>query len=162
TVTVAFSTADGTAHAPGDYAGTSQTVVFAPGQTGQTVLVPVVDDTLPEANETVHLSLPSPSGANLGTPSAPTLTILADEPPPVLSFSQAVYQVNEGVGSAVITAVLSQPSGQAVLAHYASANGSATAPADYAAVSGTLSFAPGQTSRTFTVPIVADAVPEWT
>jgi hypothetical protein len=43
---------------------------------------------------------------------------------------------------------------------YSTANGTATAGSDYTAVSGTLTFPPGQTSRTFTVPIINDALKE--
>ena len=39
---------------------------------------------------------------------------------------------------------------------YASANGTATAGSDYTAVSGTLNFAPGELSKTITVPIIND------
>src|SRR5256885_12670808 len=43
---------------------------------------------------------------------------------------------------------LSNASYQTITVHYASANGTATAPSDYTAVSGTLTFAPGQTAKT--------------
>ena len=33
-------------------------------------------------------------------------------------------------------------------------------PSDYGAVSGTLTFTPGQTSRTIAIPVVGDTVPE--
>ena len=39
---------------------------------------------------------------------------------------------------------------------YASADGTAVAPGDYTGVSGTLSFAPGQTSRTVDVDVSGD------
>jgi len=44
--------------------------------------------------------------------------------------------------------------------NYATTNGTATAPADYTSVSGTLSFAPGETSKSFTVPVVNDSLNE--
>ena len=47
-----------------------------------------------------------------------------------------------------------------VSVHYATANGTATAPADYAAASGTLDFAPGETSKTVTVAVKGDALDE--
>lgn len=42
------------------------------------------------------------------------------------------------------------------------ANGTATEPSDYTAVSGTLTFSPGQTTRTIVVPVNGDTEPEAT
>jgi hypothetical protein len=68
--------------------------------------------------------------------------------------------VNEAAGSATFTVTQSAPSPSAVSVHYATANGTATAGADYTATSGTLTFAPGQTSKQVVVPIVNDTVDE--
>ena len=54
------------------------------------------------------------------------------------------------------TVTLSSASTQPVTVAYATANGTATAGIDYAATSGTLTFAPGQTSETITVPVLTD------
>lgn len=71
-----------------------------------------------------------------------------------------------GAGNATTTAVftigLSQPSTQAVTVQYATTNGTAIAGSDYTAVSGTVTFAPGETSRTVAVPVVRDLVAEST
>ncbi len=76
-----FATANGTATAGSDYTAVSQTVAFAPGQTSKTVSIPITDDRLHEANETVLLSLSSPSaGAKLGTPNTAMLTIVDNDP----------------------------------------------------------------------------------
>jgi Calx-beta domain len=62
-VSVDYSTADGTAVAGSDYLATSGTLVFAAGQTTQTVLVRTLDDanTAPTETFTLNLSNPSPS-----------------------------------------------------------------------------------------------------
>ena len=62
-VTVSFSTADGTAAAPGDYTALAGTVTFAPGETRKTVAVAVRSDALTEPPETFTLSLSAPAGA---------------------------------------------------------------------------------------------------
>lgn len=43
---------------------------------------------------------------------------------------------------------------------YGTANGTATAPGDYAARTGTLTFAPGETAKTVTVPVQGDTLVE--
>jgi hypothetical protein len=48
--------------------------------------------------------------------------------------------------------------GKAVTVGYATTDGTATAPADYTATSGTLTFAPGETAKTVTVAVVGDTV----
>lgn len=65
-------------------------------------------------------------------------------------------RVKEGNTNALFVVRLSSSSQQAVTVNYATANGSAKAPADYTAKSGTLTFAPGETSKTVAVAIRGD------
>ena len=59
------------------------------------------------------------------------------------------------------TVTLSGASGKTVTVDYATADGTATSPADYTSAAGTVSFAPGIITRTFTVPIVGDTLDEF-
>ena len=65
-----------------------------------------------------------------------------------------------GTTNATFTVTLSAASGQTVTVDYATADGTATAPADYTATPGTLTFAPGQTTKTVTVPVIGDTLDE--
>jgi hypothetical protein len=73
TVTVQYTTADGTATAGSDYVATSGTLTFTPGQTTQPVSVSVIGDLVQEPNETFFLNLSSSvnaiiaDGQGLGT-----------------------------------------------------------------------------------------------
>jgi hypothetical protein len=81
--------------------------------------------------------------------------------PPALSVDDVA--VVEGTGSATpatFAVRLSSVAAQPVTVSYATANGTATAPGDYAAASGVLTFAPGTTARTAVVSVVGDAVVE--
>ncbi|MFO0846567.1 MAG: Calx-beta domain-containing protein, partial [Gemmataceae bacterium] len=66
TITVDYSTADGTALADSDYATTTRTLTFAPGQTSRTILVPTINDDLPELPDTFTVTLSNASGAIIG------------------------------------------------------------------------------------------------
>ena len=95
--------------------------------------------------------------------------ILADDWNTVLAnkvAKLAPIQFSFGTGNAQTTAMftvtLSQASAQMVTVQYATANGTATAGNDYSAISGTLTFAPGETSKTIAVPVARDLVAEAT
>ncbi|WP_233223390.1 Calx-beta domain-containing protein [Amycolatopsis sp. CA-128772] len=73
--------------------------------------------------------------------------------------------VTEGSGGAPVPAtftvsLLGGAGPNPVSVHYATANGTATAPADYQAASGDVTFAPGETSKPVTVPVDPDTVDE--
>jgi hypothetical protein len=88
---------------------------------------------------------------------------IGDLPPvtiPKAQFSSAVYTVDEGSGTATITVLLSAVSDRTVTVDYATSGGTAAPGSDYGAASGTLTFNPGVTSRTFSVGIVDDTVDE--
>jgi hypothetical protein len=79
-------------------------------------------------------------------------------PPPSLAVNDV--SLNENAGNATFTVNLSAASGQSVTFNYATADGTASAPADYAATSGSVAFNPGQTSKTISVPIIDDTINE--
>ena len=80
TVTVNYATiTGGTATAGSDYTATSGTLTFAPGETSKTFTIPITNDTVVDSNETVKLSLTSPTNAVLGTPASATLTIIDND-----------------------------------------------------------------------------------
>jgi hypothetical protein len=82
-------------------------------------------------------------------------------PPPALTTTDLLVAEGTGNGlSATFTVTLSDAVPQTVTVAYATANVTATAGADYAAASGTLTFPPGVTSRTVTVAIVPDSLDE--
>jgi hypothetical protein len=155
-LSVRYATSDGTAVAGTDYTSASGTLSFAAGVVSRTFTVPVTNDTVGEANETVYLALSSPVGAAVGTRGSAWLTITDDEP--VVQLSATAYTVSEGGETATITVVRTGRAPFAV--QYATADGTATAGSDYTTSSGVLSFAAGVTSRSFEVPIASDTLDE--
>ena len=84
-------------------------------------------------------------------------------PPPspgVFHFSEATYAIGENQATATITVTRSVGTAGEVTVDYATSDGSATAGEDYTPSSNTLTFGPGEASKTFTVPIADDASPE--
>ncbi|NCR53510.1 MAG: hemolysin [Microcystis aeruginosa L211-07] len=75
TVSVNYATANGTATAGSDYTAIIGTLTFAPGVTSQVLNIPILNDSLNEADETFTLTLSSPTNAALGTQTAATTTI---------------------------------------------------------------------------------------
>ncbi len=75
-----------------------------------------------------------------------------------LQFDYSTYSVREGDGSATITVTRTDGSDGEVTVDYATSDGTATEGSDYTATatSGTLTFADGETSKTFTIPIIDD------
>jgi CSLREA domain-containing protein len=86
--------------------------------------------------------------------------VMVTASPGTLQFSAATYSVNENGVNATITVTRTVGSYGAVSVQYATSNGTAAAGADYTATSGTLSFANGETSKTFNVSLLDDALDE--
>jgi hypothetical protein len=156
-VTVDNATADGSAKAPGDYAAATGTLTFAAGELSKQVAVAVVGETLDELHETYSLDLLNPVGATLGDPRGAG-TILDNDPQVSLSVDD-VSAAEEGP-SATFTLSLSRESGKIVTVDYATGDGTAAAPSDYAARNGTIIFMAGETSKTVSIALVHDALVE--
>src|SRR6266508_3674063 len=83
------------------------------------------------------------------------------EPPVHISIGDAtVTEGSSGTVNATFDVTLSQISSQTVTVDYATANVTATAPDDYLAASGTLTFQPGRTTRPVAVTVNGDTIDE--
>ena len=159
-VTVVFATANGTATAGSDYATTSGTLTFAPGETSKTINVAVNGDTLSEFNESFTVNLTGAVNANV-TASSATGTITNDDQPPGLSIGDVTLtEGNAGTKNFTFTVSLAQASGVPITVDFATGGGNATAGTDYTATSGVLTFAAGETSKSITVLVNGDLVNE--
>ena len=160
---VDFTTVDGTATvADNDYTANSGTLTFGAADTMMQLTVLVNGDTTFEPDEafTVHLS--NAMSATI-TDADGTGTIQNDDPQPVgMSINDVfVSEPTAGTSTAVFTVTLAAPAASTVTVDYATADGTATAPADYVAIPPTqLMFTPGQTSNTISVTVNADAITE--
>ena len=160
-VSVQYATHDVTAKAGQDYTAATGTFSFASGETSKTFNIPINDDSLAESSETITLLLSNATGGALyGTPSAATVTISDNDLPGTFVFDAATYNVSEGAGSLAVTVSRSGGVSDGIKVNYATTDGTAKAGQDYTAASGTLTFAAGETSKTFNIPIADDALAE--
>ncbi len=80
TVTVDYRTVDGSATAGADYITQSGTLTFAPGETRKSVTINILDDNLPESNETFGFAIDNiTGGASLLAPQNAEITIVDNE-----------------------------------------------------------------------------------
>ncbi|NJN66639.1 MAG: hypothetical protein HC884_07930 [Chloroflexaceae bacterium] len=75
---------------------------------------------------------------------------------PTVQFDRERYEVDEMAGTATVTVTLSNASAETVLVDYLTGDDTAMAGSDYTTVSGTLTFAPGEMSQSFEVPILVN------
>jgi len=150
---VNYHTADGSATAGVDYQATNGTLVFAPGQRTNTLLVPVIASPLYKTNQTFQLLLDNPTNAILLTPAA-TATILDDAAAPVASINDvAVLVAANGQSNVTFTLSLSAAAAVPVIVQVEAISGTAQAywqkgPLPY-------SFAPGVTTQAVNVTFLA-------
>ncbi len=160
-VTFDIATANGTATAGVDYVANNLTGQTIPaGNSTYTFTVQGNGDALNEPSETFFVNVTNVTGAVV-VDGQGVGTIVNDDPLPSLSINDVtVIEGNAGTVNAVFTVTLSAASGQTVAVNYATADGTAVAPGDYTANTGTLNFTPGQVTRTITVLVNGETVPE--
>jgi hypothetical protein len=155
-VTVDYASTNGSAMAGSDYQAASDTLTIPAGQTTGTITVLVNGDRSAEPDETLFVNL---TGATNGfiTDSQATGTIVDDEPRISVSDVARLEGKNRQTTLFVFTVTLSAAFDQPVTMSFATANGSATTSNnDYVAKTGTLTFAPGETSKTITIEVKGD------
>ena len=157
-VTVDYATASGSALDTDDYTATSGSLTFTSGQMSKSISVPIVQDALSEDSETFTLDLSNPSGAPVTAPQG-TGSISDDDPDPSFSVNDvSIVEGAAGTASATFTLTLSAAAGRETEVDVATNDVTATAGTDYTSTSSTLTFAPGETSKSFAVPVAGDLV----
>jgi hypothetical protein len=160
-VTVDYATADGTAedeNGGGDYVADTATLTFTEGETVKSIPITVNGDSLDEDDESFSVTLSNETNSTIDTATA-TLTISDNDDEPTLSIDSPTVD-EDTAGAATFTATLDNASGRELTVDYTTADDTATAPDDYTAASGTLTFAAGETTQTFDVTVVADTTDE--
>ena len=160
-VTVAYATADGTATAGSDYIAKSGTITFAAGETHKTVSIAVNGDKVAELNETLGLTLSAPSGATIADGAAVGTILTDDVIVPKITIGDATIKEGDGgTRDLSFTLTLSEATSGPVSVTYGTEDGTAKAGLDYVAQTGTVTFAPGETSKVINIKVTGDTVIE--
>ena len=163
-VTVAYRTVDGTAVAGLDYTTSTGTVTFAPSdelEQTRDVTVEILDDIIHEPDESFTVQLREPVHDRVVD--AATVTIIDNDPRPVVSIAGLNVPVDEGDATATLTVRMEGRSSRPVTVAYRTADGTAVAGLDYTTSTGTVTFAPSDDdvqNQQVTVPIIDDIIHE--
>ena len=159
-VAVDYATANGTAIAGSDYVSRSGMLTFAPGETTKTITILIIGDRMGESNETFLVNLSGVTNATLADGQG-VGTILDDEPR--INVGDVIKKEGKK-GQATLftfTVTLSAAYDQAVTMSFRTVDGTAsTSDGDYVAKTGTLTFAPGETTKTITIEVKGDSKKE--
>ena len=162
--TVQYATTAGTAVEGSDYTGTSGALTFGDGETQKSITIPITNDPLVENDETFTVTLSAPGGgASLGAFLTHTVTIHSDDVAPpsgVISLAPGPASLPEGTDVFGFMVVRTANITVEETVQYAATGGTATEGSDFTATHGTLTFAPFETQKFFSVPLLDDAVVE--
>ncbi len=152
TVTVNWTTTAGTATEDTDYDADNGTLTFNPGDTSKTIEVTTIEDEENEVAETFTVDLSNATNATI-TDASGTGTINNKVPDPEISISDASASEGETLRFHV---TLNRESTNTVTVNWTTTAGTATEDTDYDADNGTLTFNPGDTSKTIEVTTIED------
>ncbi|HSO22748.1 MAG TPA: Calx-beta domain-containing protein, partial [Chondromyces sp.] len=154
TVTVS----DGSAVSGADFGAVPTSLTIPFGESSAVIPVPIIDDGLPELDESFTVTISDPVNAALGQPASTTVTILGDLGQPRLNLSPVSRTVDEQAGLITLQAVLDTTQATAVSVRARSVDGEARASSDYVAVDEILTIPAGQTSQSLGVLLLDDTV----
>jgi len=161
TYTVQYAATGGSAAPGDDYTLTPDTLIFSPGQSTKNISINIVNDGVPEEDETIILELSNATGPDVVLGIDQHTYTISDSQPKV-SFDSASSTGLESATPAMITVKLSHASDETVTVNYARTGGTATGggvdytlPAD-----GTLTFEPLDVTEYISIDIIDDSLEE--
>lgn len=153
---VDYGTSNQTAIAGNDYTAKSGTLSFADGETQKTISIETINDAVYERTEQLLVTLSNATAGATIAGGVAAVLITDDDNPPTMSIDPiSLSRPPAGTAIATFTIELSTASAVQTSVSYHTVNGTAIAGIDYQAVSGSLTFAPGETSKSVGVTILA-------
>ena len=171
-ISVACVTRNGSAISGVNYTSVSNWLTWNDSDASvEMVSIPTLEDNVVESNKTLNVILTNPIVANNGSgaptnqlvlinPTNAVVTIVNDDSYGQLNFSPTNVNVLQDGGQVIVTVVRTLGTVGTVSVNFSTANGSGLPPlqpalagTNYGATNGTLTFGPGVTSQSFTIPI---------
>lgn len=149
---------DGSATYGEDYEDAFIDVAFEIGADNATFTLPVIDDDLEEAEETLTMALSYPYMLSEGEITQATLHINSDEVTAssgIVGFSKSTYSSDEG-DTAQIQLIRTEGDAGTATVHLSSSDDSATAGIDYTAIDEEVIFADGQIEMNVSMTLLED------
>ncbi len=163
-VTVDYATANGTAIAGSDYTSVSGRLTFTPGVRSQIIRIPIVGNTIVEADESFFIRLSNPSSNATINRNQGVINILNDDNPTVPSTISGnnitVIEGNSETRIAIFNLIRTGNIGSTSVISFVTASRTAQANQDFVPASGTLIFKPGEVTKEVRVGIIGDTVVE--
>lgn len=156
-LTVNYTTADGTATAGNDFVASNGTITFIDGETTKNISIPVLDDGVFEPTESFNVTLSNPSK---GTIIGDSATVQISDNDAQIAFNPSSYTVDENAGIVTLTVTRTQSTDSTLTVEYATVRGSATENSDYIPTNGIITFAGGETTKTVSISILDDSLYE--
>ncbi len=154
-LSVSFATADGTALAGVDYQATNGTILFTNGIGTNVISVPILNNSQVLGNHDFTVKLLNPTApGQLVAPTVQTVTIVDNNSG--LSFASPVYKILKTGVASTITVLRTDYTNTTTTVNFMTIDGTAVAGLDYIATNGILTFTNGETTKTFTVPVIAN------
>lgn len=119
----------------------------------------ILSDTISESDETITITLGSPTNATLGTNTVHTVTITDNDDPPYVIFTNSFSVKNESDGTVDIELTLTEAAELDVTVDY-TVSGTATNDEDFVLSNGSVTILAGETTATISVIIIDDLVAE--
>ena len=171
-VTVPYHTNNGSAAAGSDYVDNDNSVTFAPGETVKQVAVDINGDTTDETHESFTFAIDTPTFESRSAGDASDQFVFRFNNSKVTQIrdDDSTLRISDGpetlepdgnnVTPMPFTVTLDNPSASTVTVRVRTIVGSAASPGDYTARDITLTFQPGQTTKTVNVNVRADNLVE--
>lgn len=160
-VTARFATASGSAREGEDFLGSTNTLIFQPGQTVKTIPITVLGEAIQETSETFLVTLSDPTHATITDSEGIGTIVNTDKAPKLFLGNATVMEAVADTTNAIFQLRLVPASGLTVSVSFYTTNGTATSGLDYSnQAPQILLFAPGETNLTISVPVFSDALSE--